>query len=511
MRRGGVWAPDGDFGVEDCLPGAVVRMGVEVGCLDRPAREAAVRLLETCEKRGKVGAEGEGIEGEGGSEADVLDGLAGSAVGWEVSMEVEGRSGIDGDGVNRGMSHSAEADVTLFSGFVRRNPAVVFARLDDVCPLCVIDCEHPATLREHIEVNHAQVRANGVLAPRAVTVYYVEQWLEVNDSSRLLVPAWRLTPTEPAETLVWPKLSVPSWAVVGQKWAEFFRDIVADLPDCTTGIGQSCLCTNCRWKLGPSKIGLPGISHNAIASLADKDDTDTVSGSSMSAFDDDGKRIWCFDLPRVPTEGKIDVGVVAPLVVSARKKADVSELKRAARQTELYHIPAVSRLKEGGIVPGDADSEDECMMDDSFRLQIDLDALTALRSQSRSVKQRILWSMWNEFEYKKGAAGQFGERYTRYSLELFALTWRRMIFKLRLRIELLSFLHALHNFGRIDAPAVISVLHCLDGAKTIDDCEESKKIVLAAPGYNSAPVPKQGAGASRGQGKGGGSKKAKRR
>lgn len=508
VRRGGSWARDGRVGVEDCPRGAVVRMGMEVAGLDRPAREAAVGLLETCVGRGKTGGEGEG-RGEGG-EGEVLEGGVWSAEGWEARVEVEGRSGIEGDGEGDGTGHSAVADVTLFSGFVRRRPEVVFARTDDVCPLCVIDCEHPATLRAHVEANHALVQATGVLSPRAVTVFSVERWLETNENSRMLVPLTRRAPAGPTQTLVWPHVSVHSWRVVEQKWAHFFREIVADLPACTTGIGQSCTCTTCRWKLGPTNIRPPAVPHDASASLADTDDAHTLSASSMSACDD-GQRERCFDLPRVRTEGRIDVGVVAPLVVSARKKADVSELKRAARQTELYHIPAISRLKEDGILPGDADSEDECMMDDSFRLQIDLDALTALRSQSRSVKQRILWSMWNEFEYKKGAAGQFGDRYTRYSLELFVLTWRRIVFQLGLRIELLSFLHALHNFGRIDAPAVISVLHCLDGAKTIKDCDESKKTVLSTPGFNSAPVPKQGARASRVQGKGGGGKKAKRR
>jgi hypothetical protein len=140
----------------------------------------------------------------------------------------------------------------------------------------------------------------------------------------------------------------------------------------------------------------------------------------------------------------------------------------AFRNKTMFHLVSVARFDAEHFDENDKDSEEE--VDFSWRRQLNVEEIEALNVRP---KQKVLWTMWNRFAFDKMAAGEYAERYTRYSLELFTTLYRSELLRLGLRVELMAFIRALHVHGCIDGTAVISALKCLDGQKTVSECSES--------------------------------------
>lgn len=138
----------------------------------------------------------------------------------------------------------------------------------------------------------------------------------------------------------------------------------------------------------------------------------------------------------------------------------------------LYHLPSLARCRPKDLVQGDPDSEEE--VDDSWILQYEEEKLLQLPVQ---VKEKVLWMLWNRFVFPvRGVSGVvLGDRYTRYNLERFVLECGSEIHRLGLRAQLVGFLRACHIHGCIDAPGILSVLHCLDGLKATEDCADGSR------------------------------------
>jgi hypothetical protein len=162
------------------------------------------------------------------------------------------------------------------------------------------------------------------------------------------------------------------------------------------------------------------------------------------------------------------IAPLAPLPVKVNQHNDLA-FKKSLEHLTLFHIVSVAKFEYFHVSKNDEDSEEE--VDHSWRLQISEEDIMRLDVKP---KHKILWTMWNRFAFAKCAAGQYAERYTRFSLELFALEYGGEVNRLGLRAELASFARALHVHGCLDGAAVLSVMHCLDGRKSHVDCIESR-------------------------------------
>lgn len=162
-----------------------------------------------------------------------------------------------------------------------------------------------------------------------------------------------------------------------------------------------------------------------------------------------------------------------PPLVPARSSRSCPTLSRSSitrlEKQDLYHVASLAPVEKRHITDFDYDSEED--FDHSWRLQMSEEELLALLVHP---KKKVLWSLWNQFAFQRYAAGEYAERYTRYSLEIFALQYGCDIKRLGLRVDLLAFLRSLSIHGCIDATAILSIMKCLAGDKNMNQCVESK-------------------------------------
>jgi hypothetical protein len=163
-----------------------------------------------------------------------------------------------------------------------------------------------------------------------------------------------------------------------------------------------------------------------------------------------------------------DLPPLSTLGTSKSARRSRVNFEAAFRNKTVFHLVSVAPFKAEHFDENDQDSEEE--VDFSWRRQLNEEELDALKVRP---KQKVLWTMWNRFAFDRMAAGEYAERYTRYSLELFATLYRSEILRLGLRLEFMSFMRALHVHGCIDGTAIISVLKCLAGQKSMAECSES--------------------------------------
>lgn len=129
---------------------------------------------------------------------------------------------------------------------------------------------------------------------------------------------------------------------------------------------------------------------------------------------------------------------------------------------KLYHVVSVSEAKEEDFDEEDPDSEEE--VDQSWRMELSMERVRHL--EGVSAKEKVLWMMWNEFAHEQYPLPcLYAERYTRYTLEWFALEYKVRIDRCKLRLQFLGFLRALHVHGMIDTVAIKSIMMCLNGLK----------------------------------------------
>lgn len=155
---------------------------------------------------------------------------------------------------------------------------------------------------------------------------------------------------------------------------------------------------------------------------------------------------------------------------------------------QLYHVVSVSEAKEEHYDEGDPDSEEE--VDHSWRLDLSMERVRHL--EDATPKEKILWMMWNKFAHENyPIPSLYAERYTRYTLELFALEYGKEVAFYKLRVQFVGFLRALHIHGLIDTVAILSIMKCLDGKKKRRDL-----------GISTRPEMARDPGASRASGRG---------
>lgn len=165
---------------------------------------------------------------------------------------------------------------------------------------------------------------------------------------------------------------------------------------------------------------------------------------------------------------------------SAPRKSRINYKETLGRR-KLYHVVSVSEATEAHFDENDCDSEEE--VDHSWRLQLSEELVHYL--ENVSPKEKVLWTMWNKFSHENFPTPVvYAERYSRHTLELFALDYRHEINRLHLRLPLVAFLRACHVHGLIDTVAVKSIMLCVDGKKKRRQCLASSR-----PERHHDPVP----------------------
>lgn len=168
------------------------------------------------------------------------------------------------------------------------------------------------------------------------------------------------------------------------------------------------------------------------------------------------------------------------------------DYKEKLGHLELYHVVSVCEAKEEHYHEDDPDSEEE--VDHSWRLDLSMERIRHL--DDATPKEKLLWMMWNKFAHENyPLPSVYAERYTRYTLEWFALEYGGQIRELKLRVQFVGFVRALHIHGMIDSVAIISIMLCLDGKKKRREISRSSR-----PDISRDPLPRgrpQGSGRTR--------------
>lgn len=173
--------------------------------------------------------------------------------------------------------------------------------------------------------------------------------------------------------------------------------------------------------------------------------------------------------PAADGNKKNDKSMLEMASVQREKKFDFQE---AFGHLQLYHIVSVSDIKEEHYDPDELDSEDE--VDQSWRLDLLMERVCGL--EDVTPKEKLMWIMWNKFVHENyPIPSVYSERYTRYTMELFALEYGPQVKEKKLRVHFLGFLRALHTHGLIDVDAITSVMLCLDGRKKRRQCAMSSR------------------------------------
>lgn len=155
--------------------------------------------------------------------------------------------------------------------------------------------------------------------------------------------------------------------------------------------------------------------------------------------------------------------------LASRPRPQKIDFDETLGKRQLFHLGNIP-YKKSHFCEDDPDSEEE--LDRSWRLQLAEDAVA---EADLPPKHKVLWTMWNRYVFDRGSPGAYGNQYTRYALEMFALEMREPILSLGLRVHLVAYLRALHIHGCIDAEALLSVVECLDGKRKLRQCRESRR------------------------------------
>lgn len=167
---------------------------------------------------------------------------------------------------------------------------------------------------------------------------------------------------------------------------------------------------------------------------------------------------WCNIMHNKERDKDNGRSMVASALATREPKVNYKE---TLGKLQLYHIGSVSEMKESHYDEDDPDSEEE--VDQSWRLDLNIERVRSLDGVAS--KEKVLWIMWNKYAHANyPIPSLYGERYTRYTLELFVLEHRTEIREMKLRTQLYGFLKALHTHGLIDSEAMLSVMKCLDGS-----------------------------------------------
>lgn len=178
---------------------------------------------------------------------------------------------------------------------------------------------------------------------------------------------------------------------------------------------------------------------------------------------------WCVLMFK--KENKRDGGRSLVASASATREPKIN-YKETLGKLQLYHIGSVSEMKESHYDEDDPDSEEE--VDQTWRLDLNIERVRSLEAVSS--KEKVLWIMWNKYAHENyPIPSLYGERYMRYTVELFVLEHRFEIREMKLRTQLYGFLKCLHIHGLIDSEAILSAMKCLDGITKRRDIAKSSR------------------------------------
>ena len=140
--------------------------------------------------------------------------------------------------------------------------------------------------------------------------------------------------------------------------------------------------------------------------------------------------------------------------------------KEAMGYLKLYHVVSVHEANVDLFEDDEPDSEEE--VDQTWRMDLSLEAVRYL--EGMSPKEKAMWLMWNKFAHDEYPFPSFyGEGYSRFTLDLFALQYSSQIKQFKLRLPFLGFLRAVHRHGLIDSVAIKFIMRCLHGKKRRKD------------------------------------------
>ncbi|CAN8075411.1 unnamed protein product [Agarophyton chilense] len=163
---------------------------------------------------------------------------------------------------------------------------------------------------------------------------------------------------------------------------------------------------------------------------------------------------------------------------NSRKRFD---FRRCLGHRKLFHVVSMTPMKEEHYDEDDPDSEDE--VDQSWRGRLAIERTMYL--ENTTTTETLFMVMWNKFAHENfPLPSLYGDRFTRYTLELFAIENRAHIIRLKLRLKFLAFLRLLHMHGLIDSVAVLSIFQCLDGKKKRRDIALSSRPERCLAGSN---------------------------
>lgn len=418
--------------------------------------------------RGKVSRNGERASG-----SRRLRVPARPVFSMSVSLEAEGRNDARLTGSAGGSVFANALEKHVYLGLDATRPDVAAVRADCRCPLCALDCARPWTLASHILYDHPEmehcitlpaVRWPPGAPPRVWRTRVYRFWpcaprraAEIEALARR-PPGWR------TQLLHVSRERSPRVAkmLVDTAVERVLRAAIADMSICD-GAGEcgkhDC---RCRYRAGEPVVPVEDVRER---------DCDTESCVSLSLEE---RESYVY----TRQEARGGMRLLPPLDCKwepKRSKETMDVLLRAVRERHLYHLKSLATVMPEHVGDDDNDSEDD--VDEDWRLQCSIDDLW--KHSGLTPRQRVLGILWNQFAHEKYAAAEWGERYTRHSLEMFALMHRREIVAPRgersLRFEFFAFLRALHVHGCMDATGMLSVMLCLDGAKQYQDCASSAK------------------------------------
>lgn len=403
-----------------------------------------------------------------GVEGLIRDGANANAVSCFLEMELISHTAVRCHSTCAFKEEDMPRACTLrtFAGLVPDDANATIVRTDYVCPICFVNCWRERTFASHAATEHGEYRIScealvlksggeddgfGSLRERTVHAFSAERRDIANTGATK--PVLSSFPGS-CEVVYASRSRFPQWDNTEVAWKVSLQSLLG-----------ACEIGNARGQQSAMDVREVSGENEYDQKSSGSDGYESDTDFDVDEFEKEHSPQFSLD----DLHWKEFLPPLAPLARPDAKGRAEKMLAEAVSSLKLYHVVSLERVKVSHLAGNGYDSEEDG--DNSWRLQIAEDDLRALRRVDP--KHRALWALWNRFAFAQCAAGKFGDRYTRYSLELFALMCSSELRRLGLRVQFLAFCRSLHVHGCVDASGVISAFQCLDGDKTLAQCRES--------------------------------------